>query len=201
MCGMTRKEDVAHAVALGADAIGLIFYAKSSRNVSIDHAKALLDGLSPFVAATAVLVNPDQEFVQQIIAELPVTLLQFHGDESPEFCKQFKIPYIKAIHPESKEQIIQMDNEFSEARAILLDTASGNMRGGTGLTFDWHIIPEKRKHPYILAGGLNQLNLNEAVRTCKPYAVDVCSGIEASPGIKDHFKMSQFTKALWGQNE
>lgn len=198
---MTRREDVDHAVSLGADAIGLIFYSKSSRYISVEQARQLLGDLPPFVDAVAVLVNPDKNLVRQIINELPVTLLQFHGDESPEFCEEFKIPYVKAIHPETKEQIIRLDNEFVQARAILLDTATKSSRGGTGLTFDWHIIPEERTRPYILAGGLNELNIRDAVKTCRPYAVDVCSGIEASPGIKDHLKMSQFTKVLWGQNE
>lgn len=198
MCGMTRSEDIVHAINLGVDAIGLIFYSKSSRNISISHALKLIQDLPPFVDVVAVLVNPDADFVQQIVDELPIDLLQFHGDETPEFCKQFNKPFIKAMHPKTANQIKNVVQEFSSARAILLDSASSTSRGGTGLTFDWHIIPGNLSKPYILAGGLNEFNVIDAVKLCKPYAVDVCSGIEAVPGVKDHIKMSRFIKAIWG---
>lgn len=199
MCGMTRAEDVAHAVHLGVDAIGLIFYPKSSRYVTIEKARLLLKNLPPFVDAVAVLVNPDKNSVHQIINDLPISLLQFHGDESPEFCQEFGMPYIKAIHPKSGEQILKVMSAYGSASAILLDTATETCRGGTGLTFDWQIIPEVVPRPYILAGGLNEHNIIDAVKVRTPYAVDVCSGIEALPGVKDHQKMSLFIKALWGK--
>jgi phosphoribosylanthranilate isomerase len=199
MCGMTRSEDVEHAIRLGVDAIGLIFYPKSSRFLTLEMAKLLLKNIPPFVDVVAVMVNPERAEVQQIIEELPVTLLQFHGDESPEFCHEFGMPYIKAIHTKSTGQIQQLTNEFINAKAILLDTASNTSRGGTGLTFDWGIIPDTLSKPYILAGGLNEVNVLEAIKVCTPYAVDVCSGIEALPGVKDHQKMSRFIKALWGK--
>ncbi|WP_058475267.1 phosphoribosylanthranilate isomerase [Legionella quateirensis] len=199
MCGMTRNEDIAHAISLGVDAIGLIFYPKSSRYVSIEQAGMLLKNLPPFIDAVAVLVNPDKGTVRQILDELPVTLLQFHGNESAEFCQEFKVPYIKAVHAKSSSQIIHVANEFHSARAVLLDTATQNCRGGTGLTFDWNIIPDNLSKPYILAGGLNEFNVMDAIKLHRPYAVDVCSGIEALPGVKDHQKMSRFMKALWGK--
>lgn len=198
MCGMTRKEDVDHAVKLGADAIGLIFYSKSPRGISIQKAHELIDDLPPFIDKVAVLVNPDEHFVAQIINELPISLLQFHGDESPDFCQQFARPYIKAINPVTTAQIEQAADYFTDASALLLDAASSTSRGGTGLTFDWSIIPQKTAKPLILAGGLNELNVVDALQLCHPYAVDVCSGIEALPGIKDHIKMSLFMKAVWG---
>jgi phosphoribosylanthranilate isomerase len=198
MCGMTRVEDVVHAINLGVDAIGLVFYPKSTRYVTLEKAKKLLKNIPPFVDTVAVLVNPERAFVQQIIDELPIQLLQFHGDESPEFCQQFAKPFIKAMHPQTAGQIQQEVDEYFKARAILLDTPSATNRGGTGITFDWRIIPQDLPKPYILAGGLNEFNVLDAIKECNPYAVDICSGIEALPGVKDHLKMSQFIKVLWG---
>lgn len=198
MCGMTRSEDISHAINLGVNAIGLIFYPGSSRYVSFEKAKELLKNFPPLIDAVAVLVNPEQEFVQKIINELPIQLLQFHGDETPEFCAQFNRPFIKALHPKTALQIEQFAKEFYNSSALLFDTPSNKSRGGTGLTFDWHIIPKNLTKPYILSGGLNDGNVMMAIKACQPYAVDVCSGIEMSPGIKDHIKMSQFIKALWG---
>ena len=198
MCGMTRAEDVAHAITLGVDAIGLIFYPKSPRNITIEKARVLLKNLPPFVDAVAVLVNPEETFVRQIIEELPIQLLQFHGDESPEFCQRFSKPFIKAMQPQTTGQIQQVMQEYGKASAILLDTPSETSRGGTGIAFDWQIIPQNLPKPFILAGGLNASNILDAIKRSKPYAVDVCSGIEAMPGVKDHIKMNQFVKVLWG---
>lgn len=198
MCGMTRAQDIAHACSLGVDAIGLIFYSKSARCVSIDKAQALAACLPPFVDLVAVLVNADVDFVQELIKRVPVQCLQFHGDESPHFCSQFNKPFIKAIHPETQAQIHTAENTFSTANALLFDTPSSSQKGGSGLCFDWSIIPNHTKKPFILAGGLNECNVAEAVSMTHPFAVDVCSGIETMPGVKDHSKMSAFIKALWG---
>lgn len=197
MCGMTRVEDVRHAIRLGVDAIGFIFYSKSSRSVSIEQVKSLLLDFPPFIDAVAVLVNPEKEFVRQLLDDLPIQLLQFHGDESPEFCEQFSKPFIKALHPTDTNQIHQYAQEYSKACSLLLDNASDASRGGTGMSFDWQMIPDTLSKPIILAGGLNEFNIVEAVRISHPFAVDVCSGIEAMPGIKDHHKMDRFLKALW----
>lgn len=196
---MTRSEDVQHAIQLGVDALGFVFYAKSPRAVTLEQAKLLLKNIPPFVDVVAVLVNPDKEFVQRILEELPVTLLQFHGDETPEFCQQFNMPYIKALHPFSETQILNTMNEFESARALLLDSASSGVRGGTGLSFNWQVIPKILPKPYILAGGLNELNVTNALNQSHPFAVDVCSGIEAVPGIKDHLKMELFVNAVWSK--
>jgi len=198
MCGMTRIEDISHAIDLGVDAIGLIFYSKSSRYIDIKKATLLLKNKPPFLNAVAVLVNPVPKDVHSILDEIPIDLLQFHGDESPEFCQQFNKPFIKAIQPTSTPQITQQTSEFLQAQAILMDTPSNKARGGTGLTFDWSIIPQDASRPYILAGGLNQFNVNAAIRATHPYAVDVCSGIESLPGIKDHAKMDEFVAAIRG---
>jgi phosphoribosylanthranilate isomerase len=197
MCGMTRAVDIEHAINLGVDALGFIFYEKSSRYVSMAQAKELLKNLPPFVDAVAVLVSAETEFVTRLINELPIKLVQFHGDERAEFCEQFNTPYIKAIHPHTAEYILNSMEEFRSAQALLLDTPSNTMRGGSGLAFDWEVIPKSLSKPFILAGGLNEFNVQKAIELCSPYAVDVCSGIEALPGIKDHMKMSRFMAAIW----
>ena len=196
MCGMTRSSDITHAVSLGVDAIGIIFYEKSQRYVSIEQAKRLLQDIPAFVDVVAVFVNPELSLVKQILNELPIQLLQFHGEESPEFCEKFDKPYIKAIPAISAETIIKIAEQHVNAAAILLDTPSKH-HGGTGLAFDWQIIPKKLPKPVILAGGLDTTNVVSAISTCSPYAVDVCSGIEASAGIKNHDKMNSFVNVLW----
>ena len=192
MCGMTRATDIEHAISLGVDAIGFIFYRKSKRYLSVDQAKLLLKGLPAFVDAVGVFVNPDVSFVQQVLSELPIQWLQFHGDETPTFCEQFGRPYIKAVSAASTAVITQAVADYQHAAAILLDTPSINARGGSGVPFDWQIIPHQLVKPIILAGGLDASNVSAAIATCTPYAVDVCSGIEASAGLKDHEKMTRF---------
>lgn len=200
ICGMTQAEDIEQAIDLGVDALGFIFYEKSSRYVSLEKAKTLLKDIPPFIDLVAVCVNPDEDFIARLVDELPIHLLQFHGDEDAQFCQKFKKPYIKAIHPQDERHILNSMQEFKQAKALLLDTPSPTMRGGSGLSFNWDIIPQETPKPFILAGGLNEFNIEEAINACSPYAVDVCSGVEALPGIKDHVKMSRFMKALWDVN-
>lgn len=199
MCGMTRAEDIAVAISLGVDAIGLIFYQGSSRCVSIDQAKALLSAIPAFVNVVGVFVQPDEAFVKQVLSDVPIQWLQFHGDESASFCEQFGRPYIKAIPATSSVAIIKAMDEYSSARALLLDTPSTTSRGGSGKPFDWSIIPKNQAMPLILAGGLDALNVQSAIQSCSPYAIDVCSGVESSPGIKQLEKMNQLVRALWGR--
>lgn len=193
MCGMTRIDDIQKAIQLGVNAIGLVFYPQSPRAVGIKEARSLLRDIPPFVNTVAVLVNPKVSDVTQLLDELPIDFLQFHGDESPAFCEQFQHPYIKALHGD--EPLIF--NDYSSAKAILLDSATKTLRGGTGQTFNWELIPDARNKPLILAGGLNELNVASAVASCAPFAVDVCSGVEVSPGVKDPIKMQRFLDALW----
>lgn len=197
MCGMTRKVDLIDAINLGVDAVGLIFYSGSSRYVTQEQARELLDGLMPFVQVVAVLVNPDRDFVDRILSQLPVSLLQFHGEESPEFCQSFGFPYIKSIPAQSTRHIEESVLMYQQALGILLDTSSAQ-RGGTGLTFDWSMIPETLSKPCILAGGINEINVQEAITSVHPFAIDVCSGIEKTPGIKDYKKMKQLIDRVWG---
>lgn len=195
-CGMTRKEDILSAVALGVDAIGLIFAPESRRCISISHARTLLSDMPPFVDAVAVLVNPKPEMVQRVLDEIPVQLLQFHGEETPEFCEQFNFPYVKAVSVHSAQAIVDAMNAFSSASALLLDTPAAGVHGGTGRTFDWQMIPDSLPKPYILAGGLNETNIESALKHTHPYAIDVCSGIESSYGIKAHDKMKRVIKLM-----
>jgi phosphoribosylanthranilate isomerase len=200
MCGMTREQDAGYAVSVGVDAIGLIFYPGSSRYVTIKKAKSVVCEIPPFVSIVAVVVNPVVADLEHILNEIPVQWIQFHGDESPEFCSQFNRPYIKSVAASSTEIINQSIELYDSASAILLDTPS-IQRGGVGQAFDWQLIPEKRNKPVILAGGLDASNVKRAVSLTMPYAVDVCSGIEASPGIKDHSRMLEFVNALRGDDE
>lgn len=198
MCGMTQVGDIKRAIELGVDAIGLIFYAKSARAISIEQAVVLVQAMTAFVDVVAVLVNPDKAWVRELISEIPIQYLQFHGDESADFCEQFAMPYIKAVAATSTEAIIKATTQFRYASAVLLDTPAGATHGGSGVAFDWHIIPKSLAAPIILAGGLNAANVKHAVIQCTPYAVDVCSGIERSAGIKDHGKMQDFVNAIGG---
>lgn len=193
---MTRQEDIAVAVRLGVEALGFIFYPGSSRCLSLTAAKALLKELPPFMITVAVLVNPERAFVSQLLDELPIQCLQFHGDEPPEFCRQFQFPYIKALPVLSTQQLQAQLLEYHEASAILLDARAEDQFGGTGHSFDWSLVPEVATRPLILAGGLGAENVGQAVAMTSPYAVDVCSGIESAPGIKDHAKMAAFVAAL-----
>ena len=201
MCGMTRAEDISYAVALGVDAIGVIFYDKSPRFVAVNDAKELLKDLPAFVDVVAVFVNPTVSDVSLVLSELPIASLQFHGEESPDFCGQFGRPYIKALPAVSAEYISKAIHTYSTAQAILLDTPADALRGGSGKTFDWGVIPRDLPKPLILAGGLSPENVRDAVNLCEPYAVDVCSGVEASQGIKDKEKMNRFVHVLWGNHE
>jgi phosphoribosylanthranilate isomerase len=196
MCGMTRREDIDYALALGVDAIGLIFYKGSKRAISIEQAKRLLNPMPLFINTVAVVVNPNKDEVLQIIDELPIQWLQFHGNEKESFCNQFHLPYIKAIPAGNKDEVTKLMGLYPKASAFLLDTPAQNSFGGTGKTFNWNNVPRESSKPFILAGGLTVANIQQAVKEVAPAAVDVCSGIEQSPGIKDHYKMIQFVKAL-----
>ncbi len=191
-CGMTQRQDVADAVAFGVDAIGLVFYQKSARCVSIEQAKALVAHLPPFVECVAVFVNPDPLWVTQVMTAVSIQYLQFHGEETASFCEQFHRPYIKAVAATSSEIIQQGVDGHPNASAVLLDSPNG----GTGTAFDWQIVPKALSKPLILAGGINEHTVQAAIGVCAPYALDLCSGVERSPGIKDRERMQRFMEAL-----
>lgn len=195
-CGMTRAEDIEAAVALGVDAVGIILYPKSSRSLPLSQAKEIAQSLSPMVSLVAVMVNPSRAEVEAAIEQLPLHYLQFHGNESADFCDAFNFPYFKAIQARDSCYILDQVQRYPKAEAMLLDTPSAQDFGGTGRCFDWSNVPQQCSKPIILAGGLSADSVAEAVRSVSPYALDLCSGIESQPGIKDIQKMQRFMHNL-----
>lgn len=197
ICGLTRESDLLAACALGVDAIGLVFYPPSPRAVTIEQAAGLLKKMPPFVTVTALFVNPTVEEVTAVLSALPaVSLLQFHGDESPVFCRQFNRAYIKAMPMRQDVDLHQAASDWSDAQALLVDTYKPGIPGGSGETFNWEMVPQGISKPIILAGGLTAENVGLAITQVKPYAVDVSGGVEASKGIKDAQKMAQFIQQV-----
>ncbi|PTU80213.1 phosphoribosylanthranilate isomerase [Pseudomonas indoloxydans] len=196
ICGITRIEDALAAVEAGADAIGLVFYGKSPRAVSIEQAAAILQALPPFVTSVGLFVDMPHDELQQLLQRLPLDLLQFHGDESPADCEGHGRPYIKALRVRPGEDVSAAMAPYAGARGILLDTFVEGVPGGTGASFDWSLVPENAAKPIILAGGLDAGNVATAIRQVRPYAVDVSGGVEASKGIKDAGKIRAFVRAV-----
>ncbi len=192
LCGMTRPEDAALASDLGADAIGMIFYEKSPRSISLSQAKEIVAVLHPFCTPVAVVVNPSVSEMAKLLDTLPIQLIQFHGDESPEYCAQFRTPYIKALAMRPDVCIEAQSMRYRKARGLLLDTYDKGLAGGTGKTFDWKLIGAKNDPDLpelILAGGLSLDNIDSAIAQTGLSSIDVNSGIETAPGIKDHDKL------------
>ncbi len=196
ICGLTRTEDVESAVAAGADALGFVFYEPSPRAVSIADAQTLIQSVPAFVSVVGLFVNPTEQEVREVLSRLPLDLLQFHGDESPEFCSQFQRRWIKAIRVQNREQVIQAFARYHEAAGLLVDAWDPERYGGTGKSFNWDLIPSEKPLPLILAGGLSSDNVFRAVEQVQPWAVDVSGGVERSKGIKDIQKISDFIKEV-----
>jgi phosphoribosylanthranilate isomerase len=197
ICGITRVEDGSAAAEAGADAIGLVFYPKSPRYVRPEQAAKIVAALPPFVDVVALFVNATPEFVRETLAEVPISLLQFHGDESETWCRQFDRPYLKAARVRPDLDLVQYAASFPSAQALLLD-AFVEGYGGGGHAFDWSLIPEGGKglpRPIVLSGGLTTDNVTDAVRRVRPAAVDVSSGVElvgGPKGIKDPARIAAF---------
>ncbi|GBG15117.1 phosphoribosylanthranilate isomerase [Novimethylophilus kurashikiensis] len=196
ICGITRVEDALTAARCGADAVGFVFYEKSPRNVDVERAAQIVAALPPFVTAVGLFVNEDAATVLSIRQRVGLDLLQFHGDETPEYCQSFSAPYIKALRVRPELNLIQYAADFSSARALLLDAYQEGVAGGTGKTFDWDLIPAGLSKPVILAGGLDAENVGEAIRRVRPYAVDVSGGVEQDKGIKDVAKIAAFMRGV-----
>ena len=196
VCGITRVEDALSAVRYGVDAIGFVFWEKSARFITPDLAGQISVKLPAFINTVGVYVNPTREWVNETAQVAKLSLLQFHGDESAEFCEQFSYPYIKAIQVREGLDLLQYAQQHKNARGLLLDTYSTNMPGGTGQSFDWHLIPEDLPLPLILSGGLSADNVTEAIQQTQPWAVDVSSGVEAAKGIKDEKKIIAFMQGV-----
>lgn len=191
ICGLTRAQDVKNAVAEGADALGFVLYAPSPRAVTAEQAAQLIKEVPAFVTTVALFVNESAEEIQRVLSICPFDLLQFHGDESPEFCRQFNRPYMKAIRVRSADDIHSAVQQYPDTKALLLDAYVENLPGGTGQAFDWRLIPQLSV-PWVLAGGLNPTNVAEAINQVTPFAVDISGGVEASKGIKDRKKIQEF---------
>jgi phosphoribosylanthranilate isomerase len=192
ICGITRAEDAQAAAQCGADAIGLVFYQRSPRHVSVQQAKQLVRAIPPFVSVVGLFVDAEAAFVREVLANVPLDLLQFHGDESAEYCAQFDHPYLKAIRVKPGVDLLQCASDFRSAKGLLLDAHVEGIPGGTGATFDWALIPKQLPVPVILSGGLDANNVAAAIKQVQPYAVDVSSGVEASKGIKEAAKIAAF---------
>ena len=192
ICGITRPVDGREAARLGADAIGLVFYPPSPRHVSLDTARAIVAALPPFVTVVALFVDPDVAWVESVLAGCPVDLLQFHGEESPSFCRSFGRPYMKAVRMRPEVDLCAQAARYADARALLVDAYVEGVAGGTGARFDWSLLPDALSLPLVLSGGLGPENVAQAVAAGRPDAVDVSSGVEASKGIKDAARMAAF---------
>ncbi len=196
ICGITRQEDAMAAVHLGADAIGLVFYAGSPRAVSPQQARAITALLPPFVTKVGLFVNPKPAEVRYALSEVPIDLLQFHGEEADVDCYGFGRPYIKAVRVREGVDLETGAGNYPHACGLLFDTFVEGVAGGTGQRFDWSLIPAQRQRPLILAGGLTPDNVAEAIRGVRPYAVDVSGGVEIRKGIKDQDRMRRFIQRV-----
>lgn len=198
ICGITRLKDALVAVEAGADAIGFVFYAKSPRAVTAGQAQAIIAALPPFVTTVGLFVDMPRAELNALLAQVPLDLLQFHGDESPADCEGFSRPYIKALRVQAGDDVGAMIARYPAASGILLDTFVAGVPGGTGEAFDWGLVPKQSPKPIILAGGLTPENVREAIEQVQPYAVDVSGGVEQSKGIKSAEKVRAFIAHVKG---
>ncbi|KAK42646.1 N-(5'-phosphoribosyl)anthranilate isomerase [Caballeronia jiangsuensis] len=204
LCGLSRAEDVQHAVALGADAVGFVFYPPSPRSVSVAQAVELARHVPPLVSAVGLFVNATPEWIREITSNVPLSLLQFHGDETPEQCEELAaiagLSYWRALRigaDAATSHLIESSIKFKAAGGLLLDALVEGFGGG-GKVFDWSLIPTDLGHRAVLSGGLNAQNVSDAIRRVRPYAVDVSSGIEVpgAKGVKDPARMAAFVRTV-----
>ncbi|MBT9612589.1 MAG: phosphoribosylanthranilate isomerase [Burkholderiales bacterium] len=196
ICGITRIEDGLACAQLGADAIGLVFYAPSPRHVSVEQARAIMAALPPFITTVGLFVDAEMAEVKAVLAQLPLDVLQFHGSETPEYCQGFGRPYLKAVRVKPGLDLVQYAAQYAHAKGLLLDTHVEGIAGGTGQSFDWNLIPARLPLPVVLSGGLNPTNVTDAIKRVQPAAVDVSSGVEATKGIKDAAKIAAFMQGV-----
>lgn len=194
ICGITNPADAHAAVNAGADAIGLVFYEPSPRAVTIAQAWEIVDTIGSFTVVTGLFVDAHPAFIQSVLAEVPLNLLQFHGNETRAYCEAFQRPYMKAIRMRPELDPQAAIGAYPTASAILLDAYRAGTPGGTGETFDWARVPRSAGRPLVLAGGLTPENIADAVRVTRVYGVDVSGGVESAPGIKDHEKIKNFIR-------
>lgn len=194
ICGITRPEEALWAAEYGVDAIGLVFYDKSKRHVDVAQAKEIVRALPPFVSVVALFVNETAETINRILSQVPIDILQFHGDEPAEFCRQFSRPYLKAIRVKNQADILASFSCYPDAKAILFDAYVAGEYGGTGTSFNWLVIPKQLPGHWILAGGLKPENIDLAIKQTGACAVDVSGGVEDESGKKNRQKIAAFLK-------
>ncbi|MDO9046631.1 MAG: phosphoribosylanthranilate isomerase [Methylobacter sp.] len=196
ICGFTRTEDAVCAAQLGVDAIGLVFYPPSPRNVDIDQAIKIVNALPAFVSIVALFVDERESRIREVLERVSIDCLQFHGDEPAEACRLYGKRYMKAVRMEGGIDISGLALQYHDATGLLLDAYHPGAKGGTGSRFDWSRIPEHCALPIVLAGGLDRNNARQAVQAVRPYALDVSSGVEAEKGVKDALKMAAFIREV-----
>ena len=185
ICGITSPDDGAAAARQGADAIGLIFYPPSPRVVTLERARQISAAVPPFVTRVAVFVNASGGEVEAVIRGCRPDLLQFHGEEPAEFCRAFGVPYLRAVRVKRGFDLLEYLSPFHDAAGWLLDAYRDDLYGGTGEAFDWGLVPQRLARPVVLSGGIDAANVGDAVRTVRPWAVDVSTGVESAKGVKD----------------
>ncbi len=196
VCGFTRVEDAISAVESGADAIGLVFFEESPRCINHEKAAEIVKALPPFVSKVALFVNALETEIRSVLDTVSIDLLQFHGEESPEECRRYNMPYIKAVRMHEDIDLFQLSGDYSDASALLLDSFVVGVHGGTGQRFDWSRIPSDLNQQIILAGGLTTNNVAAAIHEVSPYAVDVSGGVEIGKGIKDVVMIEEFIQEV-----
>jgi phosphoribosylanthranilate isomerase len=197
ICGITRVQDATSVVQSGADALGLVFYPKSPRHVTVAQARDIAIAVAPFVTVTGLFVNASADHVREVLASVPLSLLQFHGQETNEQCNCFGLPFIKSIAMQRETDLLSRVSGYPDAAGFLLDAWQPEIHGGGGVAFDWQQVPEGIPVPIILAGGLAPDNVATAISTIKPYAVDVSTGVEIAKGIKSREKIEAFMREVW----
>jgi len=204
ICGITRTEDAQLVIDAGADAIGLVFYEKSPRFVNNEQAQEICQMVPAFVSCVALFKDADERTIRTTLENVEIDLIQFHGSESAAFCEQFTLPYIKALGMKAEHcdanYLIANAKNYVMAKALLLDGHAPGDAGGTGETFDWSSIDDINK-PVILAGGLTAVNVKQAIEMVHPFAVDVSSGVESAPGVKDKSKIAEFMQQVNSSNK
>jgi phosphoribosylanthranilate isomerase len=201
ICGLREPAHARLAAEAGADAIGLVFYGKSPRYVQAEIAAEVAAALPAYVMAVGLFVNAPSAEIEAVLERVPLDLLQFQGDETPEFCERFGRPYVRAVRMEEGVDLLEYAGRFKRAKALLLDAHVPGLPGGTGRTFDWKRVPRNSPIPLILSGGLDPGNVADAIREARPWAVDVSSGVESSRGVKDPAKIVEFIRSVRSEDD
>lgn len=196
ICGIRDAATGRTAAGAGADAIGLVFHPESPRAVDFAMAESVARALPPFVAVVGLFVNPGAQAVRDALARVPLAMLQFHGDETPAFCDQFGLPWIRAVRVGPEVDLVECAGRFSRAAALLLDAQVAGQFGGTGTVFDWSLVPPALSRPVVLSGGLDAGNVGRAIGAVRPWAVDVSSGVEIERGVKDAARIEEFVRSV-----